>query len=124
MELILNTTLIGLTALLVITMQGSLWIAMNNRGGVESRALSIASMSHWGVCAFVLGTFAVSLNTHTGVASALSTHPLLWIIPVTATAGLFVVRECLWMKLSGPAFVSSAIFVIGLFGSGAFGLAR
>lgn len=124
MQNILDFALTVTAALLVLTMQASLWIAMKNRGGVESRALDIASISHWGVSAVALGIFIVSLNAHSGLASALSSQPVLWIVPVMAAAGLFGVRECLSMKLSGPAFVSSAVFLVGLVGSSAFGFAR
>ena len=124
MEILLNTALIGMAALLVFTMQAALWIAMKNRGMVESRALSIASISHWGVCAVAAGIVVVSLNSHPSLVSVLLAHPPLWIIPVTAIAGLFGVRECLSMKLSGAAFLSSAVFMVGVLGSGVLGFAR
>ena len=66
----------------------------------------------------------MSLNTNPVSTTALLSHPLLWLVPVTATAGLFGVRECLMMKLSGAAFVSSAVFAVGLVSSSVLGLAR
>jgi cytochrome bd-type quinol oxidase subunit 2 len=124
MQNILDIALAVTASLLVLTMQGSLWIAMRNRGGVESRALDVASISHWGVSAVALGIFIVSLNAPSGLVSALASQPILWIVPVLAASGLFGVRECLSMKLSGAAFVSSTVFVVGLLGSGAFGMAH
>jgi cytochrome bd-type quinol oxidase subunit 2 len=113
----MELALVLMAALLVLTMQGSLWIAMKNGGGVQARALDVASISHWGVSAVALGMFINS-----GLASVLSAPPVLWIVPVLAAAGLFGVRECLSMKLSGAAFASSSVFLVGLLGSGAFGL--
>jgi hypothetical protein len=124
MQSALNAGLTGLAALLVLTMQGSLWIAMRNPGLVEARAMNIASFCHWGICLIAFGLILLLLKEHPGIGAGLAEHPLTWLLAVTATAGLFGVRECLSMKLPGPALISSGLLMAGALSSGVFGFVR
>jgi cytochrome bd-type quinol oxidase subunit 2 len=101
------------SAVLVLTMEAALWISMKNEG-----TLAIASRVHWAVSVAVLAFGIASVSPQ----RALAGQPLLWILAVIATTGLFGVRACVWAKLPGAAFVSSAVFVVGLLGSAAFSL--
>lgn len=105
--------LMALSAVLVLAMEAALWMSMKNEG-----TLAIASGVHWGVSIALLAFGIATVNPQ----RALAAQPLLWILAVIATTGLFGVRACVWAKLPGAAFVSSAVFVVGLVGSAAFGL--
>jgi cytochrome bd-type quinol oxidase subunit 2 len=105
--------LVVVAAVLVLTMEAALWISMKNEG-----TLAIASRVHWAVSVAVLAFGIVSVNPQ----RALTAQPVLWILAVVATTGLFGVRACVWAKLPGAAFLSSAVFVVGLVSSAAFGL--
>jgi len=105
--------LAAVSVVLVLTMEAALWISMKNE-----RTLAIASRVHWAVSIAVLAFGIASVSPQ----RALAAQPLLWILAVISTTGLFGVRACVWAKLPGPAFVSSTVFVVGLLGSAAFGL--
>jgi cytochrome bd-type quinol oxidase subunit 2 len=109
--------LVVVAAVLVLTMEAALWISMKNEGPLASHTLAIASKVHWGVSVAVLAFAIVSVNLQ----QAFAAQPLLWILAVVATTGLFGVRACVWAKLPGAAFLSSAVFVVGFVSSAAFG---
>jgi cytochrome d ubiquinol oxidase subunit II len=116
------TVLIGVAALLVLMLHGALWIAMKGRDALESRALCIASRVHWVVCAVVIAISMASFSVQPRLGESFAARPYLWVLPVVGTAGLFGVRVCLSMKLTGMAFLSSCMFIVGLLCSAAFGL--
>jgi cytochrome d ubiquinol oxidase subunit II len=116
------TVLVGVAALLVLTMHGALWLVLKNTGALASRALTIASITHWSVCAAVLLISLASFSVQPRLLEAFTRHPLLWMLAVVAAAGLFGVRVCLRAHLPGAAFLSSAVFIVGLLCSAVAGL--
>jgi cytochrome d ubiquinol oxidase subunit II len=116
------TVVVGVAALLVLTMHGALWLAVKNAGALASRALTIASVTHWSVCAAVLLISLASFSVQPRLLEAFTLRPLLWMLAVVAVAGLFGVRVCLRAQLAGAAFLSSALFIVGLLCSAVAGL--
>src|SRR5277367_68627 len=49
------TVLVGIAALLVLTLHGALWVVLKTDGPLAIRARSIASRVYWAVCAAVIG---------------------------------------------------------------------
>jgi cytochrome d ubiquinol oxidase subunit II len=116
------TVLVGVCALLVLSMHGALWVAYKTRGDLETRSAGIASKLYWPVCALVLATTVASFSIQPHIAESLSLHPLLWAFPLVGASGLLGIRLCLRSQLHLASFFCSAMFIVGLLCSAAFGL--
>ncbi len=116
------TVLIGVAALLVLTMHGALWVMLKTEGQLAARARSIASTAYWFVCAAVLAISVASFGVQSHLGESFRGHPLLWAFPLIAAAGLFGLRMCLFARLDLWTFLCSAAFIVGLLCSAAFGL--
>jgi cytochrome d ubiquinol oxidase subunit II len=116
------TVLVGIAALLALTVHGALWVSMKTAGELESRARATAANVYWALCAAVLVISVASFGIQPHLKLSFETNPLLWIFPAVASAGLFGIRACLLARLPLGAFLSSCVFIVGLLCSAAFGL--
>lgn len=116
------TVLVGVTALLALTMHGALWVMLKTTDQLAARARSIASTIYWAVCLAVLGISLTSFRVQSHLGESFGAHPWLWVFPLIAAAGLFGVRMCLSARVDLWAFLCSGVFIVGLLCSAAFGL--
>lgn len=116
------TLLVGIAALLVLTLHGALWVNLKTSGDLQSRARLTASRIFWGVCGAVLVISVASFRVQPHLKQSFAARPWLWVFPLIAVTGLFAVRICLGAFLDLWAFLGSALFVTGLLCSAAFGL--
>jgi cytochrome d ubiquinol oxidase subunit II len=116
------TVLTGITALLVLTVHGSLWISMKTEGPLQTRTRRIASRIWWPLCAAVLAITIASFTIQPQLRTSFVERSWVWVFPVVAVAGLLGVRLCLSANLDRWAFVSSAVFIGGLLCSAVFAL--
>jgi cytochrome d ubiquinol oxidase subunit II len=116
------TVLVGVTALLVLTLHGALWVMLKTAGPTAIRARAIASAMYWAVCASVPAISVASFAIQSHLAESFGDHPLLWAFPVIAAAGLLGLRLCFSARLELRAFLCSGVFIVGLLCSAAFGL--
>lgn len=113
---------VGVTALAVLAMHGSLWIAHKNSGELGSRARRIAGALYWPVCALVLFISIASFAVQPHLSQSFSLRPALFAFPLIGLAGLLGVRFCLNARLELASFLCSCLFIVGLLCSAAFGL--
>jgi cytochrome d ubiquinol oxidase subunit II len=115
------TLVVAGAALIVLLQHGACWLAWKVDGPVRERARRW-SLALW--VASILAVGAVTLATlkvQPQVWRNLSAWPLGWILPGLAALGLGAVP--LWGRKSGRGgFFASALFLLGLLGSAAFGL--
>lgn len=116
------TLMVGVTALLTLTMHGALWVMLKTTDRVAARARSTASATYWAVCAAVLGISIASFGVQPHLGESFGAHPWLWVFPLLAAAGLFGLRLCLSMRVDLWALLCSGVFIAGLLCSAAFGL--
>jgi cytochrome d ubiquinol oxidase subunit II len=116
------TVLIGVTALLVLTQHGALWVAVKTAGDVQARSRSLASVVFWLVGAAVLVISVASFQVQPHLYESFAERSWTWIFPVVAVAGLLAIRLCLNAGVDFWAFIGSAAFIVGLLCSAAFGL--
>ncbi|HVW83848.1 MAG TPA: cytochrome d ubiquinol oxidase subunit II, partial [Bryobacteraceae bacterium] len=116
------TVLVGVTALFVLTLHGSLWVALRTSGETETRARATASKLYWIVCGAVLAISLASFAVQPYLGRNFAQRPWLWIFPAVAAAGLFGLRMCLGAGLDLWTFVCSGVFILGLLCSAAFGI--
>jgi cytochrome bd ubiquinol oxidase subunit II len=116
------TVLVGVSALLVLTMHGALWVMLKTAGPVAIRARAIGFTVYGAVCAAVLGISVASFSIQPHLAESFVGHPWLWVFPLLAAAGLIGVWLCLSAKVDLWAFLCSGVFIVALLCSAAFGL--
>jgi cytochrome d ubiquinol oxidase subunit II len=116
------TVLVGITALLVLTMHGALWVAHKTSYQLETRARKIARKLYWPVCALILATTVASFGVQAHLPENFSVHPPLAIFPLLAAAGLLGIRLCDGVSWSFGSFLCSCVFITGMLCSAAFGL--
>jgi cytochrome d ubiquinol oxidase subunit II len=116
------TVMVGVAALLVLTVHGATWVALKTSDPVQSRARMIASRVYWAVCLLVLAISAASFSIQPKLAASYSERPLTWIFPLIAIAALIALRLFLNARLDLGAFFSSAVFIATMLCSVVFGL--
>jgi len=112
--------LLGISALMVLALHGSLWIAHMNSGEREARARCLASGLYWPVCALVLAIGIAILSVEPYLAENLNRRPELWIFPTIGGSGLVGMRYCLGARWNLGSVFCSAVFICGLLCSGVF----
>jgi cytochrome bd ubiquinol oxidase subunit II len=116
------TVLIGVSALVVLTMHGALWVNLKTSGELQYRARTIASKLFPVVVAAAIAISIASFNVQPHLLQSFTERPWLWVFPLLAVTGLFSVQICLSAFLDLWAFLGSALFITGLLCSAAFGL--
>lgn len=116
------TVLVGITALLVLTLHGALWVNLKTAGGLQLKARRIASSVYWAACAAVFAISVCSFLVQSQLQRRFTAHPFLWAFPLIAALGLVVLRLSLSANLQFWAFIASGLFIAGLLCSAAFGL--
>jgi cytochrome bd ubiquinol oxidase subunit II len=114
------TILVGVAALLALTIHGALWVALKTDGALRERAQRIAARL-WALLTLftILITWAsFSLQPHLWASYA--ARPWGWIFPLFAVAGLIGI--IVFLKDDVKAFSSSCIYLVGMLASVAFGL--
>jgi cytochrome d ubiquinol oxidase subunit II len=116
------TVLVGITALLVLTLHGALWVNLKTSGALQQKARRLASSVYWAACAAVFAITVCSFVVQPQLERRFSDHALLWGFPLIAALGLIVLRLSLTADLQLWAFIGSGTFIAGLLCSAAFGL--
>jgi cytochrome d ubiquinol oxidase subunit II len=116
------TTLVGVAALAAITMHGALWVAFRLEGEVQARARRLA---RWAAFAVVVTSALVTFFTfriQPHVPERMASQPWIYGCAALAVAGLVGVHLFLRRGLDGRAFLSSALYLVGMLTSAVFGL--
>jgi cytochrome d ubiquinol oxidase subunit II len=116
------TILVGVGALLALTVHGSLWVALKTEGAVEYRARRLARRLSWGLLAWVVLVTLASFRIQPQLRASFAARPWGYAFPFTAILGL-VGMQGLDRRRSGlDAFLCSCLFILGMLTSAAFGL--
>jgi cytochrome d ubiquinol oxidase subunit II len=112
------TALVGIAAVVALTMHGALWIALKTAGEVSSRSRAIASRIWWVLIPVVSVLSAASFYVQPHLADSFRERPWGVVFPLLSVAALFAVRS----RQGLGAFLASGAFLFGLLASVAFGL--
>lgn len=116
------TILVGLFAFFTLTQHGALWVAYKTENGVRGRARRIARMSWYAVAALTVIVTVVSFRIQPQLSRSFAAMPAGFAFPLLALAGL-IGAFLFWQRNEDlKAFVSSAVFVIGMLTSVVFGV--
>jgi cytochrome d ubiquinol oxidase subunit II len=116
------TILVGVLALLVLTMHGALWVQLKTSGAVNARANRLAGHLWWGVVALTAIVTAVTFQVQPQVRENFVTWPLGFVLPLLAVAGLAGVAFELRKHDERKAFFASCLYLVGMLTSVVFGV--
>jgi cytochrome bd ubiquinol oxidase subunit II len=116
------TILAGVLALVALSVHGATYVAHKTMGDLNVRARSIAASAAWLLVLLTAGGLIATLAIRPGVAANYKAHVWGGVFPLAAVAGLAGVLYHCRLKKDFPAFVSSAVYLIGMLGGAAFAL--
>jgi cytochrome d ubiquinol oxidase subunit II len=116
------TVLIGLAAFFVITLHGSLWVALKTEGDINQRARRVARLAWWGALLFTALITLITFRVQPQVPANLTEHPWGYVFPAVALGGVVALRWFLARQDDLRAFLGSCAYLVGMLTSVAFGL--
>jgi cytochrome bd ubiquinol oxidase subunit II len=116
------TVLIGVTALVALTIHGALWVALKTDGDLRTRCQAVARRSWFIMLPLVLVISAASFLIQPLLLDSFEQHPWGMIFPALSASGFIGVLLFLKRRRELAAFLSSCTFLLGLLCSAAMGL--
>ncbi|MDE3135373.1 MAG: cytochrome d ubiquinol oxidase subunit II [Acidobacteriota bacterium] len=115
------TILVGLAAVVALTMHGALWVALKTEGAVEQRAERLVRPLWALVVLLTVAITAATLQVQPQVGMNLRERPWGFFFPLLAIFGLVFVLVFL-RRNRLRAFLASCAYLVGMLTSAAFGL--
>lgn len=116
------TVLVGLLAVLTLTMHGALWVALKTEGNLQARSRRLASTAWCGVAAMTVLVTVFTMRIQPKVWENFTTYPWGFLIPSLAVAGLAAAFVYTRSGDDLRAFLASCGFIVGIMSSAAFGI--
>ncbi len=116
------TVLIGVTALVVLTQHGAHWLRMRTTGAIHARVTTVARTIWYVAAVLMVAVTAYSLAIQPQIWTNLTSMPWGWIFPLLAVAGLVGMQVFLRSGAEVKGFLASAVFIVGMLTSAAFGV--
>lgn len=116
------TLLVGVAAFVALLLHGSTWVSLKTSGAVNAKARRLAGVVWWAVLAmtFVITYFSFRIQPNLG--ARFSSYPAGFVFPALALAGLVGAKVLSGYGRDLPAFLGSALYLIGMLCSAAFGV--
>jgi len=116
------TVLIGVTALVALTIHGALWVALKTDGDLQARSQAVARRFWFIMLPLVLAISVTSFQVQPLLLRSFETYPWGAIFPALSASGFIGVLLFLKRRRELAAFLSSCTFILGLLCSAAMGL--
>ena len=116
------TVIVGVVALTVLMLHGSLWVQLKTGGAVQERAGMLAGRAWWGVVILTILVTVVTFRVQPQILLNFSRWPLGWILPALAVAGLAGVKLALIRRQEMRAFLACCAYLVGMLTSVVFGV--
>jgi|HubBroStandDraft_6_1064221.scaffolds.fasta_scaffold227182_2 cytochrome d ubiquinol oxidase subunit II len=116
------TVLIGVTALVALTIHGALWVALKTEGDLRKRCQAVGRRFWFVMLPMVLLISVTSFRVQPLLLRSFEDHPWGMIFPAMSATGLLGVLLFLKRQREQAAFFSSCAFILGLLCSAAMGL--
>jgi cytochrome bd ubiquinol oxidase subunit II len=116
------TLLVGVTALLSLSVHGSLWVIVKTDGILQQRTRSFAAKCWPGIVCLVLLISILSFRVQPNLFEQFARHPWGSIFPACAAAGLLGMRILGSRRKDEYAFLTSTLYLVGMLTSAAFGV--
>jgi len=114
------TVLVAVAAFATLTVHGALWVALKTAGELERRARGVARAGWWSLLPLTAAITWCSFAIQPRLAASFGARPWGYVFPLLAVAGLIGMRA--FDRLGLPPFLCSALFIVGMLTSAAFGL--
>jgi len=116
------TALVGVTALVTLTIHGALWVALKTEGDLNARCQQTARRSWFILLPLAILVSVTSFRTQPILLRSFENRPWGLIFPAMSAAGLAGVFLSLMRHRERAAFLFSCMFILGLLCSAAMGL--
>ena len=116
------TLLIGLTALVALTVHGALWVALKTQSDLQKRCQAVARRFWFLLLPLVLLTSMASFQIQPLLTGSFRQRAWGVVFPVLSAAGLVGVPIFLKRQRESFAFLSSSLFILALLCSAVMGL--
>jgi len=117
------TLLVGVAAVLALTMHGARYVALKTEGGPRQRARALSLLCWWGTALFTGLVTIASFRVQPHVPARLRDHPWGLVFPLLALGGLFAsLPSARAAAREARAFLASCAYLAGMLASAAFGL--
>ncbi len=116
------TALVGVFALMVLTLHGALWIAMKTEGALEERSRLLALRAWWIVLALAVVVTIATVRVQPQLGANLSARPWGYLLPAIAAFALLAARLHSLRRADGRAFLASSAFIAAMLASALFGI--
>ena len=113
------TVLVAMTALCALLLHGALWVRLKTEGPLQTRSRDLAGKAWWAVGALTVIVTILSFRVQPHLWQSFIERPWGYVFPAFAMAGF------VGISLSGSevrAFLFSALYLLGMLTSVAFGL--
>jgi cytochrome d ubiquinol oxidase subunit II len=114
--------LVGVTALLSLSVHGSLWVIVKTDGILQQRTRSFAAKCWLGLVCLLLLISILSFRVQPILSEHFARHPWGAIFPASAAAGLLGMRILGSQRKDEYAFLTSTLYLVGMLTSAAFGV--
>jgi len=116
------TVLIGVAALVALTMHGALWISLKNIGDLQKRALRLARGAWMAILPLSVAISVASFQVQPHLLESFRERPWGVVFPVLSVGCLVALPVLLKRGAEAGSFFSSGGFILGALCSAAFGL--
>jgi len=116
------TLMVGMTSLFVLAVHGSLWVVLNVEGSLQDRVRSFGTKCWVGLVALTVSLTVVSFRIQPNLLRQYSSHPLGFVLPAMAIAGMIGSRILSARRKDLEAFLASGLYLVGMLISAAFGI--
>jgi cytochrome d ubiquinol oxidase subunit II len=116
------TIIVGVAALVTLTLHGALWVALKTEGPVHDRSLRIARAKWWGVLVLTIVLTAITFKVQPAVPANLTAHPWGYVFPALALFGLAGMAWFMRKHDDLKSFLASCTYIVGMLTSVVFGL--
>jgi cytochrome d ubiquinol oxidase subunit II len=113
------TVLVAVTALCALLLHGALWVRLKTEGPLQTRSRDLAARAWWAVGALTVIVTILSFRVQPHLWQSFMERPWGYVFPALAIAGFVGIGLC---GSEVRAFLFSALYLLGMLSSVAFGL--
>jgi len=116
------TVLVGVLTVAVLAVHGAHYLIIMTEAAVYDRASRIANTGVWTVILLAMVAIPLTPPVQPMLWHRYDAHPVGFVLPLITVVAWFAALYCRRRRRDGAVFLSWSLFILGLFGSAAWGL--
>lgn len=116
------TVLVGALSVTILAVHGAHYLIIKTESAVHDRAHRIAHIGVWTVMLLAMVAIPLAPSVQPTLWHRYDAHPVGFILPLIAVVAGLTTLACRRRGQDGAVFLSWSLFILGLFGSAAWGL--